>query len=221
MGIDNERVQTIGRMYHQFFDEIVRLNINDNEWDGFVDNKRKVYESVGLPPHCFVMDDSGSRWIECDETEQQDKDYDRYQRILNDELEDIVIKWIVKHGERGWEHFMTFLNNKRYEFLNDVQTYYLFHGSSYGVDESDSDELDRMMEEFESLPLPPVNVEDESDDDDISVESILQSLREDFGDGEFPDEWEEEDPPSELFEDDEDDQVEEKRDENSVDGEPR
>lgn len=212
MEIDNERVQTIGRMYYGFFDEIVRLNINDNEWDGFVDNKRKVYESVGLPPHCFVMDDSGSRWIECDETEQQDKDYDRFQRILNDELEDIVIKWIVKHGERGWEHFMTFLNNKRYEFLNDVQTYYLFHGSSYGEDEPDSDELDTMMEEFESLPLPQVDLEE--GDDDISVQDILSSLRKEIED---LDNWVEE-PPTELFEDDKED--EEKRDENP-DGEPR
>lgn len=210
MEIDNERVQTIGRMYYGFFDEIVRLNINDNEWDGFVDNKRKVYESVGLPPHCFVMDDSGSRWIECDETEQQDKDYDRFQRILNDELEDIVVKWIVKHGERGWEHFMTFLNNKREEFLNDIQTYYLFHQSSYDENESDPEMLDRMMEEFESLPLPQVEMED----DGINVDEIIKSLRDDFGDGEFPDEWEVEDPPMELFED------EEEPDENP-DGEPR
>lgn len=201
MEIDNERVQTIGRMYYGFFDEIVRLNINDNEWDGFVDNKRKVYESVGLPPHCFVMDDSGSRWIECDETEQQDKDFDRFQRILNDELEDIVVKWIVKHGERGWEHLMTFLNNKREEFLNDVQTYYLFHGSSYGEDEPDSDELETMMEEFESLPLPEVEMKD---DDGINVDEIIKSLREEFGDGEFPDEWEVEDPQRELNNDDED-----------------
>lgn len=210
MELDNERVQTIGKMYYEFFDEIVRLNINDNEWDGFVDNKRKVYQSVGLPPHCFVMDESGSRWIECGETEQQDKDYDRFQRILNDDLEDIVVKWVVKHGERGWDHFMTFLNNKRQEFLNDIQTYYLFHGSSYGEEQPDPEGMDTILEEFESLQLPQVDLDEGDKDDDISVESILQSLREDFGDGEFPDEWEVND-----------DEYEVKRDENPTDGEPR
>ena len=134
--------------------------------------------------------------IECDETEQQDKDYDRFQRILNDELEDIVVKWIVKHGERGWEHFMTFLNNKREEFLNDVQTYYLFHQSSYDESESDPEMLDRMMEEFESLPLPQVETED---DDGINVDEIIKSLTDDDEDNE---DWVE-DPPMELFEDDE------------------
>lgn len=209
MELDNERVQTIGKMYYGFFDEIVRLNINDNEWDGFVDNKRKVYQSVGLPPHCFVMDESGSRWIECGETEQQDKDYDRFQRILNDELEDIVVKWVVKHGERGWEHFMTFLNNKRQEFLNDIQTYYLFHQSSFDESESDPEMLDRMMEEYESLPLPQVDLEEGDHDDDISVQSILKSLREELEEDE---DWVE-DPPDELFDDDDD--------ENPTDGEPR
>ena len=208
MELDNERVQTIGRMYYEFLDEIVRLNINDNEWEEFVDNKRKVYESVGLRPHCFVMDDSGSRWIECKETIQQDRDFERYQRILDDELEDIVVKWAIKHQERGWEHFMTFLNNKRQEFLNDIQTYYLFHGSSYG--EEDPEGMDTILEEFESLQLPQVDLDEGDEDDDISVESILKSLREDFGDGEFPDEWEVND-----------DEYEVKRDENLTDGEPR
>lgn len=208
MELDNERVQTIGKMYHEFFDEIVRLNINENEWDGFVDNKRKVYESIGLPIHTFQMDESGSRWLEYEETEEQDEDYYLYQKVLNNELEDLVIKWIVKHGERGWEHFMSFMNNKRQEFLNDIQTYYLFHGSSYG--EEDPEGMDTILEEFESLQLPQVDLDEGEQDDDISVESILQSLREDFGDGEFPDEWEVND-----------DEYEVKRDENPTDGEPR
>lgn len=210
MELDNERVQTIGKMYHEFFDEIVRLNINENEWDGFVDNKRKVYESIGLPIHTFQMDESGSRWLEYEETEEQDEDYYLYQKVLNNELEDLVIKWIVKHGERGWEHFMSFMNNKRQEFLNDIQTYYLFHGSSYGEEEPDPEGMDTILEEFESLQLPQVDLDEGDKDDDISVESILQSLREDFGDGEFPDEWEVND-----------DEYEVKRDENPTDGEPR
>ena len=210
MELDNERVQTIGRMYHEFFDEIVRLNINENEWDGFVDNKRKVYESIGLPIHTFQMDESGSRWLEYEETEEQDEDYYLYQKVLNNELEDLVIKWIVKHGERGWEHFMSFMNNKRQEFLNDIQTYYHFHGSSYGEEEPDPEGLDTIIEEFESLQLPQVNVDEGDQDDDISVESILKSLREDFGDGEFPDEWEVND-----------DEYEVKRDKSPTDGEPR
>lgn len=195
MEIDNERVQTIGRMFHQFYDKIVQLDINENEWDEFMNNKRRVYESIGLPIHTFQMDESGSRWLEYEETEEQDEDFYLYQRVLNDELEDIVVKWVIKHQERGWEHFMTFLNNKREEFLNEIQTYYLFHQSSYDESESDPEMLDRMMEEFESLPLPQV----EMDDDDISVESIMKSLREDYEDDE---EWVEE-PPIEFFEDDE------------------
>lgn len=211
MEIDNKRVQTIGRMFHQFYDKIVQLDINENEWDEFMNNKRRVYESIGLPIHTFQMDESGSRWLEYEETEEQDEDFYLYQRVLNDELEDIVVKWVIKHQERGWEHFMTFLNNKRQEYLNDIQTYYLFHQSSYDESESDPEMLDRMMEEFESLPLPQVETED---DDGINVDEIIKSLRDDFGDGEFPDEWEVEDPPMELFED------EEEPDE-KTDGEPR
>jgi len=209
MELDNERVQTIGKMYHGFFDEIVRLNINENEWDGFVDNKRKVYESIGLPIHTFQMDESGSRWLEYEETEKQDEDYFLCQKVLNNELEDLVIKWIVKHRERGWEHFMEFLNNKRQEFLNDIQTYYLFHGSSYGEEEPDPEGMDTILEEFESLQLPQVNLDEGDKDDDISVESILQSLREELEDDE---DWVE-DPPDEMFDDDDD--------ENPTDGEPR
>ena len=70
--------------------------------------------------------------------------------------------------------------------------------------------MDTILEEFESLQLPQVDLDEGDKDDDISVESILKSLREDFGDGEFPDEWEVND-----------DEYEVKRDENPTDGEPR
>ena len=189
MDINREKVETLGRMFREFYENVVKHNINQNEWDEFIDNKTKWFTTLQYPNKTFEMDEKGSRWVDPVETPEQDVDWDRYTRELNRELDDIIIEWITCNGETGWEKMLEFLNNKKQEFIRDIKVYVQFHRGEDCVDE---DEYDDYFEEIiEVLDLPDTSVveddemegliveddDDVKDDHEVSVEEIMNQLR--------------------------------------------
>lgn len=189
MDINNEKVETLGRMFREFYENVVNHNINQNEWDEFIDNKTKWFTTLQYPNKTFEMDEKGSRWVDPVETPEQDVDWDRYTRELNREIDDIIIEWITCNGETGWEKMMEFLNNKKQEFIRDIKVYVQFHRGEDCVDE---DEYDDYFEEIiEVLDSPDTSVveddemegliveddDDVKDDHEVSVEEIMNQLR--------------------------------------------
>jgi hypothetical protein len=176
-------------MFREFYENVVNHNINQNEWDEFIDNKTKWFTTLQYPNKTFEMDEKGSRWVDPVETPEQDVDWDRYTRELNRELDDIIIDWITCNGETGWEKMMEFLNNKKQEFIRDIKVYVQFHRGEDCVDE---DEYDDYFEEIiEVLDSPDTSVveddemegliveddDDVKDDHEVSVEEIMNQLR--------------------------------------------
>lgn len=189
MDINREKVETLGRMFREFYENVVNHNINQNEWDEFIDNKTKWFTTLQYPNKTFEMDEKGSRWVDPVETPEQDVDWDRYTRELNREIDDIIIEWITCNGETGWEKMMEFLNNKKQEFIRDIKVYVQFHRGEDCVDE---DEYDDYFEEIiEVLDSPDTSVveddemggliveddDDVKDDHEVSVEEIMNQLR--------------------------------------------
>lgn len=189
MDVNREKVETLGRMFREFYENVVNHNINQNEWDEFIDNKTKWFTTLQYPNKTFEMDEKGSRWVDPVETPEQDVDWDRYTRELNRELDDIIIDWITCNGETGWEKMMEFLNNKKQEFIRDIKVYVQFHRGEDCVDE---DEYDDYFEEIiEVLDSPDTSVveddemegliveddDDVKDDHEVSVEEIMNQLR--------------------------------------------
>ena len=177
MDVNREKVETLGRMFREFYENVVNHNINQNEWDEFIDNKTKWFTTLQYPNKTFEMDEKGSRWVDPVETPEQDVDWDRYTRELNRELDDIIIDWITCNGETGWEKMLEFLNNKKQEFIRDIKVYVQFHRGEDCVDE---DEYDDYFEEIiEVLDSPVVDEEDDEmeglmldDDEDDELESV-------------------------------------------------
>jgi len=189
MDVNREKVETLGRMFREFYENVVKHNINQNEWDEFIDNKTKWFTTLQYPNKTFEMDEKGSRWVDPVETPEQDVDWDRYIRELNREIDDIIIEWITCNGETGWEKMMEFLNNKKQEFIRDIKVYVQFHRGEDCVDE---DEYDDYFEEIiEVLDSPDTSVveddemegliveddDDVKDDHEVSVEEIMNQLR--------------------------------------------
>jgi hypothetical protein len=196
MDVNREKVETLGRMFREFYENVVNHNINQNEWDEFIDNKTKWFTTLQYPNKTFEMDEKGSRWVDPVETPEQDVDWDRYTRELNRELDDIIIDWITCNGETGWEKMLEFLNNKKQEFIRDIKVYVQFHRGEDCVEE---DEYDDYYEDvLEVLESPETSVEDEDDemeglmldededeeeekmDDGVSVEEIMNQLRQEI-----------------------------------------
>jgi len=198
MDVNREKVETLGRMFREFYENVVKHNINQNEWDEFIDNKTKWFTTLQYPNKTFEMDKKGSRWVDPVETPQQDVEWDRYTRVLNRELDDLIIEWITCNGETGWEKMMEFLNNKKQEFIRDIKVYYQYHRSEDCVEESEYD--DYYEDVLEVLESPETSVEDEDDemeglmldededeeeeeekkDDGVSVEDIMNQLRQEI-----------------------------------------
>jgi hypothetical protein len=177
MDVNREKVETLGRMFREFYENVVNHNINQNEWDEFIDNKTKWFTTLQYPNKTFEMDEKGSRWVDPVETPEQDVDWDRYTRELNRELDDIIIDWITCNGETGWEKMLEFLNNKKQEFIRDIKVYYQYHRSEDCVEESEYD--DYYEEVLEVLDSPVVDEEDDEmeglmldDDEDDELESV-------------------------------------------------
>lgn len=194
MDANREKVETLGRMFREFYENVVKHNINQNEWDEFIDNKTKWFTTLQYPNKTFEMDEKGSRWVDPVETPEQDVDWDRYTRELNREIDDIIIEWITCNGETGWEKMLEFLNNKKQEFIRDIKVYVQFHRGEDCVEESEYD--DYYEEVLEVLESPVVDDEDdemeglmldddedeeeEKKDDGESVEEIMNQLRQEI-----------------------------------------
>jgi hypothetical protein len=189
MDVNREKVKTLGRMFREFYENVVKHNINRNEWDEFIDNKTKWFTTLQYPNKTFEMDEKGSRWVDPVETPEQDVDWDRYTRELNREIDDIIIEWITCNGETGWEKMLEFLNIRKQEFIRDIKVYCQFHRGEDCVNE---DEYDDYYEEIiEVLESPDTSVveddemegliveddDDVKDDHEVSVEEIMNQLR--------------------------------------------
>jgi hypothetical protein len=175
MDVNREKVETLGRMFREFYENVVNHNINQNEWDEFIDNKTKWFTTLQYPNKTFEMDEKGSRWVDPVETPEQDVEWDRYTRVLSRDLDDLIIEWITCNGETGWEKMMEFLNIRKEEFIRDVKVYVQFHRGEDCSDESDTneDETDNEEEPFNEV-IDRVRSEVQKDSDDLM--RIVQEL---------------------------------------------
>jgi hypothetical protein len=188
----NDRVLLLGKMYHQFYDDIVKQNFTENEWEEFNSDKSKVFQTLGIERKTLYIDDKGSKWIEPIDTVQQDEDWNTFYKKFTDEFEDVVIKWMKRKKEQGWSEFIEYLTIRSDEFIRDVNTYYEFHRREDDEGEDEEDEyFEKMTEVFESLESRVEEGDDELEgliedrpvgtgtdgDTDPSVEDILRDLR--------------------------------------------
>ena len=182
MDVNREKVETLGRMFREFYENIVKHNINQNEWDEFIDNKTKWFTTLQYPNKTFEMDEKGSRWVDPVETPEQDVDWDRYTRELSRELDDLIIEWITCNGETGWEKMMEFLNIRKEEFIRDVKVYVQFHRGEDCSDESEYDDYyEGIMEVLGSSDTPVEDNrdtdEDETDNEEEPFNEVIDRVR--------------------------------------------
>jgi hypothetical protein len=188
----NDRVLLLGKMYHQFYDDIVKQNFTENEWEEFNSNKSKVFQTLGIERKTLYIDDKGSKWIEPIDTVQQDEDWNTFYKKFTDEFEDVVIKWMKRKKEQGWSEFIEYLTIRSDEFIRDVNTYYEFHRREDDEGEDEEDEyFEKLIEVFESHDSRVEEGDDELEgliddkpidtvtdgDLDPSIEDILLDLR--------------------------------------------
>ena len=181
MDVNREKVELLGRMFREFYENVVNHNINQNEWDEFIDNKTKWFTTLQYPNKTFEMDEKGSRWVDPVETPEQDVEWDRYTRVLSRDLDDLIIEWITCNGETGWEKMMEFLNIRKEEFIRDVKVYVQFHRGEDCSDESvtDEDETDNEEEPFnEVIDRVRSEVQQESSDLMRIVQELERELEE-------------------------------------------
>ena len=53
MDVNREKVETLGRMFREFYENVVNHNINQNEWDEFIDNKTKWVKNTSISQQDF------------------------------------------------------------------------------------------------------------------------------------------------------------------------
>ena len=183
MDVNREKVELLGRLYHQFYDDVITHNITEREWNEFNSNRTRIFESLGFQRMSFYIDDEGSRWEDPIDTKQQDEDWHNFQKKMTNDLEDLVIKWLIRKKERGWSEFMEFLTTRGHEFIRDVKTYYQFHRSEDDDEHDDEDDLyyEEIMETIESLE------QDEEDTDDNELEGLIEDKPIDTGTDGDPD----------------------------------
>lgn len=180
MDIISENTKTLGRLYHQFYQGLVDINLKESEWETFFNNKEKVNDVLGIDNLRFDMDVTGSRWSEPMETPQQDEDWDRVHKEINYEMSNLVIDWIERNGESGWDKFITFFQKRGEDFIHDIREYVVFHFSV--KDETPDEETSDFIRDIESLLL--LDSEEYEDHDWIDEDDgfkVLDHLFEELG----------------------------------------
>jgi hypothetical protein len=177
----NDRVLLLGKMYHQFYDDIINQNFTEKEWEEFNSNKSKVYQTLGIERKTFYIDDRGSKWIEPIDTDQQDEDWNTFYKKFTDEFEGIVIKWMKRKKEQGWSEFIEYLTIRSDEFIRDIKFYYDFRRSE---DDEGEDDDDDYYEELMGLSDPH---DDPFEDDDNELEGLIEDKPIDTGTDGDPD----------------------------------
>jgi hypothetical protein len=201
MDMNREKVETLGRLYHQFYDDVIEHNINELEWNEFTENMSKWFTILEYPNKDFDMDEHGSRWIEPRGNLKQDEDWEHYTKTLSYELDDILIQWLSRNRDRGWNEFIDFLNVRKNEFITELKDYYRCFRieDEVGEDEehtekiSDShDTLPDDIEEEDGLILDDddemegmtvdenIDEEEEKKDDGVSIEEIINQLHQEM-----------------------------------------
>jgi hypothetical protein len=194
MRIDDERVEVVVRSLRQFFNELVKHDVNIKEWEEFLSNKTMWNKRLGLDNVDLDIDENGSRWKQCEEATSQGIEWDDFINGLKNGLENIVFEWIVNHDEDGWNDLMRFLNNRKEDFLKDVMVYRQLHPSGTEDDGGVIVELDEITEEFEKYPIS-LDDEDEDDpltenpshiegdeDDSTTIDDIISRIRQEVED---------------------------------------